>query len=39
MIDLAMGKGIANFQPIITSFLFLILTIVFSVFLFRRKDF
>ena len=39
MIDLAMGKGIANFQPIITSFLFLILILVFSVFLFRRKDF
>jgi ABC-type transport system involved in multi-copper enzyme maturation permease subunit len=39
MIDLAMGKGITNFQPIITSFLFLILTVVFSVILFRRKDF
>jgi len=39
MIDLAMGKGIANFQPIITSFLFLILVVIFSVFLFRKKDF
>ncbi|MGB5847971.1 MAG: ABC transporter permease subunit, partial [Ignavibacteriaceae bacterium] len=39
MIDLAMGKGIANYQPIITSFLFLILILVFSVFLFRKKDF
>ena len=39
MIDLAMGKGIVNFQPVFTSFLFLILMLVFSVFLFRRKDF
>ncbi len=39
MNDLAMGNGITNFQPIITSFLFLISTLVFSVFLFRRKDF
>lgn len=39
MIDLAMGKGITNFQPILTSFLFLILILVFSVYLFRRKDF
>ena len=39
MIDLAMGKGITDFQPIITSFLFLILTLAFSVSLFRRKDF
>ena len=39
LIDLAMGKGIVNFQPVLTSFLFLILFIVFSLFLFRRKDF
>ena len=39
MIGLAMGKAISNFQPIITSFLFLILIVTFSVFLFRRKDF
>ncbi|MCH7964485.1 MAG: ABC transporter permease [Bacteroidetes bacterium] len=39
MIDLAMGKGIINFQPIITSLLFLIFILGFSVSLFRRKDF
>ena len=39
LIDLALGKGIVNFQPIITSFLFLILFLVFSLLLFRRKDF
>ena len=39
LIDLAMGRGIVNFQPVLTSFLFLILFIVFSLFLFRRKDF
>ncbi len=39
LIDLAMGKGIVNIQPVLTSFLFLILFLIFSVFLFRRKDF
>lgn len=39
LIDLAMGKGFVNFQPVLTSFLFLILFLIFSVFLFRRKDF
>lgn len=39
MIDLTTGIGITDFQPIITSFLFLILVLTFSVFLFRRKDF
>ena len=39
LIDLALGKGIVNFQPIITSFLFLILFLVFSLLLFRRKDY
>jgi ABC-type transport system involved in multi-copper enzyme maturation permease subunit len=39
LIDLAMGKGIVNVQPVLTSFLFLILFLVFSLFLFRRKDF
>jgi len=39
MIDLAMGRGITDFQPIITSLLFLIFILGFSVSLFRRKDF
>jgi hypothetical protein len=39
LIDLSMGKGIVNIQPVLTSFLFLILFLVFSLFLFRRKDF
>lgn len=39
MIDLAAGKGITNFQSILTSLLFLILFLVFSVLLFKRKDF
>jgi ABC-type transport system involved in multi-copper enzyme maturation permease subunit len=39
LIDLAMGKGIVNIQPVLTSFLFLILFLIFSLFLFRRKDF
>ncbi|MCH7770091.1 MAG: hypothetical protein IIA49_03615 [Bacteroidetes bacterium] len=39
MIDLAAGKGITNFQSILTSLLFLIIFLVFSVLLFKRKDF
>lgn len=39
MIDLATGKGITNFQSILTTLLFLILFLVFSVSLFKRKDF
>jgi len=39
MIDFAMGEGITKIQPIITSFLFLILMLGISVFLFRKKDF
>ena len=39
MIDLTTGQGIAELQPVITSFLFLILSVLFSLFLFRRKDF
>ncbi|MHB1689017.1 MAG: ABC transporter permease [Ignavibacteriaceae bacterium] len=37
--DLASGKGITNYQPIVTSFLFLILTLGISVAIFRKKDF
>jgi ABC-type transport system involved in multi-copper enzyme maturation permease subunit len=39
LLDLAIGKGIVKFQPVITSFLFLILFLVFSLSLFKRKDF
>ncbi len=39
MIDLAMGRGVTDFQPIITSFLFLIFVLGISIYLFRKKDF
>ena len=39
MVDFAMGEGITKIQPIITSFLFLILMLGISVYLFRKKDF
>jgi ABC-2 type transport system permease protein len=38
-LDLSAGKGIDDFQPVITSFLFLILTFGYSLFLFQKKDF
>ncbi|HEY7751380.1 MAG TPA: hypothetical protein VH917_03735, partial [Ignavibacteriaceae bacterium] len=38
-INLATGKGIENYQPVLTSLLFLILMTGFSIFLFRKKDF
>jgi ABC-type transport system involved in multi-copper enzyme maturation permease subunit len=38
-INLAAGNGIENFQPVISSFLFLILVMFLSLFLFERKDF
>lgn len=37
--ELATGKGIADFQPLISSFLFLILMMILSVISFRKKDF
>jgi ABC-type transport system involved in multi-copper enzyme maturation permease subunit len=37
--SLIMGDQIENFQPVITSFLFLILMMGLSIFLFRKKDF
>jgi ABC-2 type transport system permease protein len=37
--DLAAGRGIDDFQPVITSFLFLILAFGYSLFLFQKKDF
>lgn len=38
-ISLAGGNRIENFQPVISSFLFLILMIMLSLIVFRRKDF
>lgn len=37
--DLATGKGIADFQPLISSLLFLILMMILSIVSFRKKDF
>ncbi len=37
--DLATGKGIADFQPLISSLLFLILMMILSILSFRKKDF
>jgi ABC-type transport system involved in multi-copper enzyme maturation permease subunit len=38
-LEITQGKGITEFQPVISSFLFLILMLLFSVFLFQKKDF
>lgn len=38
-INLASGKGITEYQPVITSLLFLILALGFSIYFFRKKDF
>lgn len=37
--NLAAGKGVTEYQPILTSLIFLILSIGFSIYLFRKKDF
>ncbi|MCL5030268.1 MAG: ABC transporter permease [Bacteroidetes bacterium] len=37
--DLASGKGIEDYQPILTSLAFLILTMGISISIFRKKDF
>jgi ABC-type transport system involved in multi-copper enzyme maturation permease subunit len=37
--NLISGKGIEDFQPVITSLLFLILMMVSGIYLFRKKDF
>jgi ABC-type transport system involved in multi-copper enzyme maturation permease subunit len=39
MIDLTSGKGITDYQPVLTSLLFLILILMYSLFLFSKKDF
>ncbi|MBT8379652.1 MAG: ABC transporter permease [Ignavibacteria bacterium] len=38
-INLAAGKGVTEYQPVLTSLIFLILAIGFSIYLFRKKDF
>ncbi len=37
--NLATGKGIGDFQPLISSFLFLVLMMILSIIIFRKKDF
>ncbi len=37
--DLATGKGIADVQPLVSSFIFLVLMMVISIIVFRKKDF
>jgi ABC-type transport system involved in multi-copper enzyme maturation permease subunit len=37
--ELAVGNQIQNFQPIFSSFLFMILTLVLSIFIFNKKDY
>ena len=39
MKELASGKGIESYQPILTSFAFLILTMGITISIFRKKDF
>jgi ABC-2 type transport system permease protein len=38
-INLATGKGIVDYQPVLTSFAFLILVLGYGIFLFNKKDF
>jgi ABC-2 type transport system permease protein len=37
--NLATGKGVGDFQPLISSFLFLVLMMILSIITFRKKDF
>jgi hypothetical protein len=37
--EIASGQGISDFQPVISSFLFLILMLLFSILIFQKKDF
>jgi ABC-type transport system involved in multi-copper enzyme maturation permease subunit len=39
LINITAGKEIESFQPVITSLVFLILTLLFSIIIFRKKDF
>lgn len=38
-VNLASGKGIVDYQPLLTSFAFLIIILSYSTFLFNKKDF
>jgi hypothetical protein len=38
-VDLALGKPISDYQPVITSFLFLVACMTSSIWLFNKKDF
>jgi hypothetical protein len=38
-LNLAAGKGVTEYQPVLTSLIFLILVLSFSILLFRNKDF
>jgi len=38
-VNLAAGRGVTEYQPVITSLIFLILIVSFSIYLFRKKDF
>ncbi|MEE9119606.1 MAG: hypothetical protein V3U02_13570, partial [Calditrichia bacterium] len=38
-VEVAAGRGIENYLPVLTSFSILILVMSFSIFLFRKKDF
>ena len=39
MINLTSGKGITDYQPVLSSLLFLILALIYGLFLFNKKDF
>lgn len=39
LINTAGGKTLINYQPVLVSLLFIILVLIFSIFLFRKKDF
>ncbi|HSP87273.1 MAG TPA: ABC transporter permease subunit [Ignavibacteriaceae bacterium] len=38
-VNIALGKGINDWQPVLTSFAFLIAALSYAVFIFRKKDF
>jgi len=39
LINITAGKEIESFQPVITSLVFLILMLLLSIIIFRKKDF
>jgi ABC-type transport system involved in multi-copper enzyme maturation permease subunit len=38
-IDLALGKGIDNWQPVLTSFAFMAAAVTYAIYIFNKKDF